>query len=246
MKRNKAVYDKCIAKGMKPEDAEDVAAEEGDDEDTEAKTDKAKKALQEVADLVKAAAPDAEARMVALRQEIGAKEDMILSFLRQIGGHIATTNDRLETLEKGFVAVVEHQDAVIGSMDDTVSEIKKGFLMAVDEIKKGSLGVTTPEDEDALNKGALVNQSAVDKPRGLTVVPSPHDAKTEPSKIDNLAFAGLLKDKIAKGGLTHEEAMPLQRGLTEAQSGTPVALLEQRYGHLVREGLDTLKKATAA
>lgn len=255
MKRNKAVYDKCIAKGMKPEDADEVAAEEGeegeegDDEDTKSKVDKAKKALQEVVDLVKAAAPDADARMNALLVDIGAKEDKVLSFLRQIGGHIALGNERLANLEKGFGLVVEHQDAVVGSVD----EVKKSLTAAVDEFKKGHLpqaASTTDQAKaaaDALNKGALpVNQAAADKPRGLTVVPSPHDGQPEGRKVDNLTFARLFKDKMAKGGLTHEEAMPLQRALAEAQSGVPVVLLEQRYGHLVREDLDTLKKAFAA
>ena len=215
-KFNKAKFDKCITKGFSKEDAEEMATE-GEDEG--GGDDEAKKAFDEVMELVKAggtvwSAAD-KAKAIADAEAVGGNKVMA-----QHVSHAVAMQNAVTTLAKGFSAAGE----LIKGFKDELTLVKaesadlKGLLVkALDPEAEGSFAksfaAAVSKDETLMKAftggGGVKAPVAVTQAKSVsaadvTVVASPNDATVVDSGITT-------QEVLTKARAYRDSALPRLR-----------------------------------
>lgn len=224
-KMNKATYDKCMAKGMSKEDAEDIASTPWDDKDDKDE-DPVKKALDAVADTIqKGTLLFTQADVDAINAEHADRTDRLV---KSIDASTGKLRERVGQMEQAFLKLHELHSGMVDGF--------KGVTAEVGEMKKSIAAApvaAAPVAEDPLTKAAPIagDNKPVTEPVALTVVPSPlDDANPAAPGVDNATIIKTATEKLQKGDLSDLAVSELQDVLFKATALVPPQIILRDHG----------------
>lgn len=234
-KKAMAKRDACIAKGMKPEEADDEFKKAFDEDDEGVDAPAVEKALNEVTDMLKGASVEKfkEAVEAAVAEQ------------KKLHGE-SEQNWRAGTFESFKLMAVRQNELFKGlvKLTEVVEGLAKSVTAQTDLVK--SLQAPKADAADALNKGGAVADDkaaaaldAATKPQAAEgskqALPAPGDAKPEDALNKSLtvpAFIDKAMDALQKG-MDPLKARDVSLAVAKANAGVPLSELRQEVGHLI-------------
>lgn len=234
-KKAMAKRDACIAKGMKPEEADDEFKKAFDEDDEGVDAPAVEKALNEVSDLLKGASVEkfkeaVEAAVAEQKKMHGEAEQAwragtFESFKAMAG--------RQNEMFKGLVKLTEAVEGLAKSVTaqtDLVKSLQAPQADAADALAKG--GATGDASKDAALEAATKPAAVEGSKQAL---PAPGDVKPEDALNKSLTVPAFIEKSMEalKKGMDPLQAREVSLAVAKANAGVPLSELRQEVGHYI-------------